>query len=121
MNYEEFVKTTDVKAGEHDLEFYLDGFREEVGEISGVLRKIRRGDYGDYVKSFVKTEGLANTIKRVDEVREDFIKEIGDSYWYITRTLQEIGVDWDLVKSININKLKKRQLKNIIVGEGSNR
>ena len=41
--YEEFVKTTDIS--DHYFQFYLDGMNEENGEISGVFKRMRRGDY----------------------------------------------------------------------------
>lgn len=120
-DYEEFVKTTDVKVGDHDLEFYFDGMREESGEISGVLKRIRRGDYGQQARNTAMSEGVGAVLNLNYDARKDFIKEIGDEHWYQTRALQELGLDWDTIEKVNMDKLKKRLDTGTIVGKGDNR
>ncbi len=120
-DYEKFVKTTDVKIGEHDLEFYFDGMREESGEISGVLKRIRRGDYGQDARDFAMKKGVGSVLKINKQARLDFMKEIGDEHWYQTRALQELGLTWEDIESMNIEKLKKRLETGTIVGKGDNR
>ena len=119
--YEDFVITTDVRAEEHNLEFYLDGFREEVGEVSGVLKRIRRGDYGEDCRSMAKVYGLSRVFQSFHEPLIDFLKEFGDSRWYATRALQEIGQSWADVDRMNMAKLKKRLETKTIVGKGDAR
>jgi len=122
MNYEEFVKTTDTKVGEHDLQFYLDGMNEEHGEISGVIKRARRGDYGEDIRqTLAEIDSRLRYILTKTIVRADIIKEIGDRHWYETRFLQEIKADWNMVEQYNMDKLQKRVDKNLIVGKGSNR
>lgn len=44
--------------------------------------------------------------KDLDEV--NLIEEIGDKLWYIAIALDELGVDIETVRIVNIRKLKKR-------------
>lgn len=119
MLYEDFVKTTDIS--NHDLQFYMDGMNEENGEISGVLKRIRRGDYGDGTKSISETEGVGNALRSNTVALLDFIKEVGDEHWYQTRALQVLGLSWSDVESLNMSKLKKRKETDTLMGKGDNR
>lgn len=128
--YEEFISTTDLKVdADDDLQFYLDGYNEEHGEISGVIKRMRRGDYdhldselqGWICSKYLMRHGLKETLKYFDQCRYDLLKEIGDEHWYLTRFLQVIGISWDQVEQLNMTKLKKRVEQNIIIGSGSNR
>lgn len=121
--YEEFVKTTDMKVD--DIQFYLDGYNEEHGEISGVIKRIRRGDYdetdihyGDKCSVYLTKHGLKKTLVEFDECRGDLLKEIGDEHWYLTRFIQCIGLNWNNIEQLNMIKLKERQKRNLIIGKG---
>ncbi len=116
--YEEFVKTTDVS--NHDIQFYLDGMNEENGEISGVFKRIRRGDYGNEIKNN-SNGNVKEIIINNENILDDLIKELGDRHWYTTRFLQEIGCSWSEVENVNMQKLRKRKSEGKILGHGDNR
>lgn len=107
--------------GQHDIEFYFDGMREESGEISGVLKRIRRGDYGEKTMKLSMTKGMGYALKHDDTALRDFVKELGDEHWYQTRALQELGLSWLYVEKVNMEKLKKRKESGKIIGKGSDR
>jgi len=119
LSYEEFVRTTDLS--NHDLQFYLDGMNEENGEISGIFKRVRRGDYGEESKNRIRDFGIKDVIKQNPKIKEDVIKEIGDRHWYTLRFLQEIGIDWEHVIVTNFYKLKKRKEIGKIMGKGDTR
>lgn len=120
MKYEDFVKTTDVS--NHDLQFYLDGMSEEHGELFGVIKRIRRGDYGEEAKKFMEYHGSLRDVCLLNEdIFEDLVKELGDHHWYETRLLQELGITWHDVEEKNQNKLAQRVQTNSILGKGDNR
>jgi len=124
FDYEDFCESTDVS--NQSLQFYLDGMNEENGEISGIMKRIRRGDYGEVAKHVIDTSteeegGLGWVINNVKGVKTDILKEIGDRHWYTTRFLQKIGADWLMVESVNVAKLKKRLKEGKIIGKGDNR
>lgn len=118
-DYEKFCKGTDVS--NQSIQFYLDGMNEENGEISGIFKRIRRGDYGEDAKHISETASLAWIIDHIKGVKTDLLKEIGDRHWYTTRLLQEIDSDWKEVEQINIDKLKKRVEDKTILGHGDER
>lgn len=121
MSYDDFVKTTD--KSNHGLQFYLDGMNEENGEISGIFKRMRRGDYGDEIKNmFIDFDHqLTKVVINNEDIRTDLLKEIGDRHWYTTRFLQEIKASWEYVEMLNQNKLIKREETGTILGEGDNR
>lgn len=123
-DFEKFVGSTDTqKHGPVELQFYLDGMNEENGEISGVFKRMRRGDYGQDIRKYMLDvdEKLLNVILANPKIRLDIIKEIGDREWYTTRFLQNINSKWSEVYKVNKNKLDKRLEKNMIVGKGDER
>ena len=119
MDYEDFVETTDVS--NQSIQFYLDGMNEENGEISGIFKRVRRGDYGEEAMKKIETEGVLWVIENIRGVKTDLLKEIGDRHWYTTRFLQKIDSDWLLVERLNMDKLKKRVKDNTIIGKGDDR
>ena len=117
--YEEFVKTTDLKVdADDDIQFYFDGYNEEHGEVSGVIKRMRRGDYDKlrthhgsnlHVSEYLIEFGLKETLEEWDECRGDLMKEIGDEHWYLTRFLQVNNITWDQIERINMMKLNLKE------------
>ncbi len=118
-NYEKFVSTTDLSG--HGIQFYLDGMVEETGEVVGVFKRVRRGDYGEWAKKKAEEEGIDAVIKAFPEVKKDLMKELGDVHWYGTRLLQVMETDWVTIRQMNLDKLKKRKKTGTIMGQGDNR
>ena len=121
MNYEDFVMDANRGPAGDDIQFYLDGMNEESGEINGVIKRMRRGDYGEKVQKSILDYGLRTTLYQFDKCREDLVLEIGDRHYYETKFLQKLGLNWDNIESLNIIKLKERMKKGTIVGKGDNR
>ena len=121
MDYDEFVKTTDLS--NHDLQFYLDGMSEEHGELMGVFKRVRRGDYGKEAKAGIEDSirGIEWVINNFPEVKKAIQKELGDYGWYKTRFIQESGWTRELIDSINQDKLTNRKYKGKIMGHGDER
>ncbi len=124
--YEKFTESTDVS--NHSMQFYLDGMSEEGGELSGVLKRVRRGDYdiNTYdtdakVSKVIERLGLEYVLLNFPEIRKDIISEIGDRHWYTTRFLSNIGINWNEVMDYNKSKLVKRKEDGTIMGHGEER
>lgn len=130
-DYEKFVKTTDLKVDADDnIQFYLDGWDEEHGEVHGVIKRMRRGDYdevslekyGHKVSTFLIQFGLKKTLDKFPECKRDLVKELGDEHWYKTRFIQSgLNMDWSGIEGANMEKLKKRVEQGNLIGHGSNR
>ena len=77
----------------------------EVGEVCNQVKKIYRDDDG------------VVTPKR----KEDLEKELGDVLWALARLIDDLGLDFNVVKELNVMKLEDRLQRNVIGGSGDNR
>ena len=121
MNYEDFVRKANRGPAGDDIQFYLDGMAEEHGEVFGVIKRMRRGDFGQDVQKSILKCGLKETLLKYSECRKKLILEIGDHHYYETKFLQKLGLTWDGIEFANISKLEKRIKNDTIVGKGDNR
>lgn len=79
------------------------GLFEEVGEVSGIFKRLLRGDYGPDVAATKLHAKLGNILLYVSQIA-------GDNDW----SLEEIA-------KANLDKLESRRLRNQIMGSGDNR
>jgi NTP pyrophosphatase (non-canonical NTP hydrolase) len=80
------------------------GLAGESGEVCEKIKKHLRGDYdisGD----------LINEVE----------KELGDVLWYIANLATDLGLNLDNIASKNIDKLRDRERRNVIKGDGDDR
>ncbi len=96
---------------------------EESGELSGIFKRIRRGDFGHDAKLEVEDPdmGLEYVIQKYPEIKKAIISEIGDRLWYNTRFLNKIGVTWTEIMDYNHTKLQQRKEDGTIKGHGEER
>ncbi len=81
------------------------GLTEEAGEVAGKFKKILRDDNG------VISEEKENDVK----------KELGDVLWYLATISRYMGIDFDDVAKMNLDKLEDRHRRNKLHGSGDNR
>lgn len=113
------METTDIS--NHQLQFYLDGMSEEHGELIGIFKRVRRGDYGEEAKRDIEFEGLKYVIENYPAITKDVQKELGDYDWYKLRFEQNLEWSRKLIDDINMKKLKKRKNTETIMGHGDER
>ena len=116
--YEEFVLASCRNPDNDRIQLYLDGMNEEHGEISGAIKRMRRGDFGYKVRMDIAINGLERTLNDVSDdpllqdmiemCRDAIIREIGDHHWYMTRFLQKLGLTWDVIEKANMEKINER-------------
>lgn len=78
------------------------------------------GEAGEVIEKWKKMVAY-NDGKITDEFLQDFKKELGDIVWYIAVLANSLGVSFEEVMEINVNKLKDRKKRNVIKGKGDNR
>ena len=83
------------------------GLSDEVGEVSGKIKKYLRGDDGEGEMSQERREGLR--------------KELGDVLWYVAQLATELDYSLDDIAQTNIDKLFSRLDRGVIKGDGDNR
>ena len=118
--YEKIINKTDIS--NKSFQFYLDGMSEESGEISGVLKRVRRGDYGSLAQELIEGfDGVLKVLENFPDVKEDLLQEIGDREWYTNRALNRLGLTLGEVLQMNAIKVKRRIDNGTIRGKGDKR
>lgn len=110
MTFEEYQKqalTTALSTGDpfKDLMHWVLGLTGEAGEVAEKLKKIIRDK--DSIVS--------------DEDKRELAKEIGDVLWYLAVLSRDLGVPFDDIAGQNLAKLKSRQERGKLQGNGDNR
>ena len=81
------------------------GLAGEAGEVADKVKKVLRDNSG-----------------RFDECKRiEIAKEIGDVMWYCALLANNLGYDLDFIAKMNLVKLKDRQSRGTLGGEGDNR
>jgi len=118
--YEKIINSTDIS--NQSFQFYLDGMSEESGEISGVLKRVRRKDYGAEAQELIEApDGVLKVLENFPEIKEDFLQEVGDREWYTNRALNRLGLTLGDVFQMNAIKVKRRIDNGTIRGKGDKR
>ena len=106
--YQEFAKTTAIYSDNAKVVYPTLGLSGEAGEVAEKVKKnIRKSKFGSF-------EFYGNEL-------DDIAKEIGDVLWYLSALSSDIGYSLEDIAQMNMEKLKSRQERNKIEGEGDNR
>ncbi len=100
-DYQEESQTTRLPT--YSPEAAVMGLLAEAGEVAAVFQKLIRGDYA-YDIAITKLH-----------------KELGDVLWHIAAIAADNNWTLEEVASENIDKLKSRQLRNLLAGSGDDR
>lgn len=107
MNFNEYqeeaVKTAIYPDG-YKVIYPALGLAGETGECIEKIKKLCRGDF-----------------ELTPEYIELIAKEIGDIFWYAANLADDLGITLDKVAELNLAKLKARQAKGTLQGNGDNR
>ncbi len=105
--YQEQALTTVLSTGDDfkDLLHWVLGLTGEAGEVAEKLKKIIR-DKNSLVS---------------EEDKVELAKELGDVLWYIAVFAHDLGVPLDQIAQQNLDKLKSRQARGVLGGQGDNR
>ncbi len=108
--YQEFTKTTAMYRGPLDttqeqIMYCMLGLVGETGEVAEKLKKKLRG--GGRLEDFIGDKEIA--------------KEMGDIAWYWAQLCDLFAFKGSEVLQMNVDKLKDRQARDVINGEGDNR
>ena len=88
-----------------DLNYLAPGLAAEAGEVAGKWAKAVRDN-----------EGILT-----NEKREELLKEVGDTLWFLALICELLSDDLSNVASNNIDKLFDRQKRGVLGGSGDNR
>lgn len=118
LQYHEKAMTTNKEASDN-FTYSLMGLNAEVGEINDKVAKWRRKglvNINDNQLVFTTSSEVEAT-----HLRNELLKEAGDVLWFCSHLSRQLGSNLDEVAKMNIEKLRDRAMRNVIIGEGDNR
>lgn len=103
-DYQEMAKTTAIYDKTHAILYPALGLAGEAGEVANKVKKLIRDGY-----------------EKNKDYRKEISSEIGDVLWYCAVLANDIGCDLQSIANDNLVKLKDRQARGVIGGNGDNR
>ena len=104
-DYQRKTGDTAIYPARQALEYLTLGLVSEAGEIAGKVKKIIRDKSGRFEK----------------EDFDDLLAEAGDVLWYLARFVDLIGFDLSEAADHNLEKLKSRSARGVLIGSGDKR
>lgn len=118
LQYHEKAMITNKEASDN-FTYSLMGLNAEVGEINDKVAKWRRKglvNINDNKLVFTTSAEVEAT-----HLRNELLKEVGDVLWFCSHLSRQLGSNLEEVAKMNIDKLRDRAMRNVIIGEGDNR
>ena len=78
------------------------------------------GEAGEVLEKWKKIVAYKNGIIS-DEDKTEILKELGDPVWYIAVFADSLGLSFDDIMKLNVEKLASRKRRGTQKGEGDNR
>ena len=104
-DYQRAARTTALYAGRHEVIYPALGLASEAGEVAGKIKKVLRDRDGDFAAA------------PVGPIRD----ELGDVLWYLAVLAGDLGLSLDEIARENLDKLRSRQERGRIAGDGDER
>lgn len=103
--YQEEAEKTATYSDNYKVIYPTLGLTGESGEVSDKIKKVLR-DRGGMMPQ---------------KVKDEIAKELGDVLWYVAILARDLGYTLDQVARMNIRKLRSRQARGVLGGNGDNR
>jgi NTP pyrophosphatase (non-canonical NTP hydrolase) len=84
------------------------GLSNEAGEVVGLIKKALRGDYGQNPAESTEFKNKLNG-------------EVGDVLWYLSELSTQFNLNLEFIAIANLEKLKSRQNRGVLQGDGGDR
>jgi len=78
------------------------------------------GEAGEVIEKWKKIIAYKDGVITPED-KAELAKELGDVVWYIAVFAKELGLSFEEVMQVNVEKLKSRQTRGTIKGKGDNR
>lgn len=104
-DYQKMALETAIYPNEYKAIYPALGMAGEAGEVADKVKKIIRD----------------NNSKIDNEKALEIAKEIGDVLWYCATMANDLGFDLETIAKMNYEKLRSRQQRGVISGNGDNR
>lgn len=104
-DYQRMALETAIYPKEQRIIYPTLGLTGEAGEVADKVKKVLRDNNGDFT----------------EERRKEIALELGDVAWYLAVSSHDIGYTLEEIFQMNYDKLKSRQQRGKIHGNGDNR
>ena len=101
-DYQKRAMKTAIYPADYKLVYPALGLAGESGEVCEKVKKYLRGDDSP-------------------NLRKDIEKELGDVLWYVANLAADLNIFLDDIATKNINKLRDRERRDVIKGDGDDR
>ena len=99
--------------------YAINGLTAEVGEINDKIAKwVRKGIFR--IDNNRLTYATADE-EVVNEYQEELALEVGDCLWFLALCSRQLGYTLEEVAQMNLDKLRDRAQRNVIIGNGDRR
>lgn len=109
--YQEVANSTDLTVGKGQGVLSI-SFMDKILGLVG-----ESGEIADKVKKILRDQDA----KMNEADRQELIKELGDVLWYVATIATNLEVNLSEVATMNLEKLKDRQKRGKLAGNGDNR
>jgi len=106
--YQKRARKTVVYPPDFKITYPALGLVGECGEVCEKIKKWIRGDNNDEYDA-------------VDILKDGIEKELGDVLWYIANLATDLGLSLDVIAARNLDKLRDRERRDVIKGDGDDR
>ena len=103
--YQQKALETAIYSKEYKIIYPALGMCGEAGEVADKIKKVIRDNHQEFTP----------------EKKGEIAKEIGDVLWYCATLAHDLGYSLEEIAEMNYAKLKSRQMRGKISGEGDNR
>ena len=93
-----------------------EGLKNMEAELEN-LKTVKRKEVAEKIKKTIRdNKGVFD-----DTRKTEIAKELGDVMWYAANLAADLGISLDEIAAINVEKIKSRQNRSSIHGNGDNR
>lgn len=104
-DYQKAATKTALYADAYRVTYPALGLASEAGEVAGKVKKVLRDRGGDFNGD------------QIDAIAD----ELGDVLWYVATLAADLGIDMDKIAAGNVEKLRSRQERGTLQGDGDKR
>ena len=121
--YQRRARITAIYPKELKVIYQALGLAGEAGEVCEKIKKVMRGDLAEEIKSNKQSvsKWFDNAGKLQRESNARIGKELGYVLLYVANLATDLGLDLDDIATKNIDKLRDRERRNVLQGDGDDR
>jgi NTP pyrophosphatase (non-canonical NTP hydrolase) len=79
------------------------------------------GEFANKIKKLMRDQQVFKPSEVSAETKQEVLKELGDVLWYVSCIASEFDVELNDVAQYNLDKLRSRQERGTLNGDGDNR